>query len=61
MVDNQYQYSVITTPSGISLWVLVRDIDQFNELYSAEVKEFLDQNNFKYVSIKQDDCEPKAH
>ena len=57
LVDNQYQYSVITTPSGISLWVLVRDIDQFNELYSAEVKEFLDQNNFKYVSIKQDDCE----
>lgn len=59
-VDNQYQYSIITTPSGISLWVLTRDVDKFNELYSAEVKDFLDKNNFKYVSIKQDDCQPKG-
>ena len=61
MVDNQYQYSVITTPSGISLWVIVRDVDQFNKLYSSEVKEYLDENNFNYVSIKQDDCEVSAH
>jgi lipocalin len=59
-VDDQYQYSIITTPSGISLWVLTRDVDKFNELYSGEVKEFLDKNNFKYVSIKQDDCQPKG-
>ena len=55
-VDNQYQYSIITTPSGISLWVLTRNIEQFNELYSVEVKEFLDKNYFNYISIKQDDC-----
>lgn len=58
MVDDEYQYSIITTPSGISLWVIVRDVDSFNELYSAEVKAYLDENNFKYVSIKQDDCQP---
>ena len=57
IADDQYQYSVITSPSGISLWVIVRDVDTFNELYSAEVKAYLDENNFKYVSIKQDDCE----
>lgn len=60
IVDDQYQYSIITTPSGISLWVLTRDIEQFNELYSAEVNEFLDENNFNYVPIKQDDCQPKG-
>lgn len=56
MVDNQYQYSIITTPSGISLWVLTRDIDTFNELYLDEVKKYLDANNFNYVSIEQSDC-----
>jgi lipocalin len=58
IVDNQYQYSIVTTPSGISLWVLTRDVERFNELYSNEVTDFLDANNFKYVSIKQTDCQP---
>ena len=29
--NNQYEYSIITTPSGISLWVLVRNINSFFE------------------------------
>jgi lipocalin len=58
IVDNQYQYTIITTPSYISLWVLTRDINKFNELYDKEVKEFLDEYNFKYVPIKQTDCRP---
>ena len=58
IVDNQYQYTIITTPSYISLWVLTRDINKFNELYDKEVKEFLDEYNFKYVPIKQIDCQP---
>jgi len=57
VVNNEYQYSIITTPSGISLWVLVRDIDTFFELYDAEVKTFLNEYNFIYTSIKQDGCE----
>jgi lysozyme C len=60
IVDNQYQYSIITTPSGISLWVLTRDISKFKELYDNEVKEFLEDYNFKYVPITQTDCEPKV-
>jgi lipocalin len=56
IVDNQYQYSIITTPSGISLWVLTRDINKFKELYDSEVKEFLEEYNFKYVPIVQTDC-----
>jgi lipocalin len=55
--DNQYQYTIITTPSGISLWVLTRDIERFNQYYDEEVKEFLDKNNFKYNTIKQTDCD----
>jgi lysozyme C len=61
IVDNQYQYSIITTPSGISLWVLARDIDIFNKLYSDEVKKYLDANNFNYVSIEQSDCQSNSN
>ena len=60
IIDNQYQYSIITTPSGISLWVLTRDIDKFNKLYQYEVKDFLNKYNFKYTSIDQIDCEPNV-
>lgn len=56
IVDNQYQYSIITTPSGISLWVLTRDLDSFNQLYAQEVEDYLYENNFIYVTIKQTDC-----
>jgi len=51
VVDNQYQYSIITTPSGISLWVLVRDIDVFMKYYNTEVEEFLHQYDFKYTQV----------
>jgi lysozyme C len=54
--DNQYQYSIVTTPSGISLWVLVRDLDTFFTLYDSEVQDFLMQNGYKYVEIKQENC-----
>ena len=53
--DEQYQYSIITSPSGISLWVLTRNVDAFYEEYDTEVKEFLSDNNFNYVTIKQDE------
>jgi len=57
VVDNQYQYSIITTPSGISLWVLVRDIDVFMEYYNTEVEDFLLQYDFKYTKVIQDNCD----
>lgn len=57
VVDNQYAYSIITTPSGISLWVLVRDIDTYFALYDAEVRAYLDENKYHYVKIVQSGCE----
>ena len=55
MVNEQYQYTIISVPSGISLWVLARDINQFYENYDEEVKQYLSDNSFKYVSIIQDE------
>lgn len=58
VVNEQYQYSIISVPSGISLWVLTRDIDDFYNKYDEEVKDYLDDNNFKYETIVQDNtCE----
>ena len=57
VVNGEYQYSIITTPSGISLWVLVRDIDTFFELYDKEVRDYLYENHFLYTSIKQENCD----
>jgi len=54
--NNQYQYSIITIPSGISLWVLVRNMNNFAELYDKEITDFLNEYNFKYTAISQDDC-----
>ena len=54
--NNQYQYSIITTPSDISLWVLVRDISSFFELYNTEVIDFLNNYKFKYESVSQTNC-----
>lgn len=58
IVEDQYQYSIITSPSGISLWVLARDIDEFGEYYDNEVRDFLDTYKFRYESVKQTDCLP---
>ena len=51
---DQYQYSIVTTPSGISLWVLARNVDVFLREYDTEVKAFLDAGSYKYVAIEQD-------
>jgi lipocalin len=56
IIDNEYQYTIITTPSCISLWVLIRNMNSFTELYDTEITDFLNEYNFKYDSISQDDC-----
>jgi len=52
--NDQYQYSIITTPSGVSLWVLARNVEVFMREYDTEVKAILDAGEFKYVAIEQD-------
>ncbi len=57
VIDNQYAYSIITTPSGISNWVLARNLTDFATKYDSEVVEYLNGNNYKFVPISQDDCD----
>lgn len=57
-LNGQYQYSIISVPSGVSLWVLARNIEDFYDKYDEEVREYLNENSFKYETIIQDDsCE----
>lgn len=52
--NQQYQYSIVTTPSGISLWVLARNVEIFLREYDAEVRAFLDEGSYKYMAIEKD-------
>jgi lipocalin len=49
----QYQYSIVTSPSGISLWVLARNVREFLREYDTEVREFLEMGGYKYTAIEQ--------
>jgi lipocalin len=49
----KYQYSVVTSPSGISLWVLARNVKTFMQNYAEEVTTYLDEQGYKYVEIEQ--------
>ena len=53
VVDNEYQYSIISAPHGPSLWVLARNVLKFFYLYDDEVKKILDEYQFKYVKVQQ--------
>ena len=54
VVDEQYQYSIISVPTGPSLWVLARDISYFFKVDDNEVRKFLDEYNFNYIQVDQD-------
>ncbi|XP_071479461.1 apolipoprotein D-like [Diadema antillarum] len=41
IVNDQYEYSVVTDSRALSLFVLARDPATFDELYDAEVREYL--------------------
>lgn len=55
--NDQYQYTIVTSPSGISLWVLVRDIASFFDLYDVEVVDFLHKYGFVYRPVSQTNCD----
>lgn len=56
VIDNQYQYSIVTVPSTISLWVLTRDVKLFYTKYNTEVVDFLQEEGFRFVTVKQVNC-----
>jgi lipocalin len=54
--NGKYQYSIISTPFKSSLIVLVRDLNDFENVYKKEIVEYLDYYNFNYIQINQTNC-----
>jgi apolipoprotein D and lipocalin family protein len=55
IVNDQYQYSIITVPSQISLWVITRNVQNFYEKYAKSVLIFLDEQKYRYETILQNE------
>jgi apolipoprotein D and lipocalin family protein len=53
--NDQYQYSIVTVPSQISLWVITRDVQEFYDDYAQMVTGYLDAQKYHYETIVQDD------
>jgi apolipoprotein D and lipocalin family protein len=53
--NDQYQYSIITVPSKISLWVITRNVKEFYAEYAQTVTNYLDAQKYHYETIVQDD------
>jgi lipocalin len=53
--NDQYQYSIITVPSQISLWVIARNVQDFYNEYAQIVINYLDAQKYHYETIVQDD------
>jgi len=59
--SGQYEYSIVSDPFKISLFVLVRDLETFKANYEVDVLSFLEENGFthawnKPVETSQDNC-----
>tara|TARA_Y100000287_G_C14142033_1_gene315202 strand:+ start:172 stop:687 length:516 start_codon:yes stop_codon:yes gene_type:complete len=52
-----YQYSVVSEPNTIFMWVLARNVEDFFENYDEDVQEYLKSNNFKSVKTDQTNCD----
>jgi lipocalin len=63
VVDNQYTYSVVSDNRDLSLFVLVRDVKSYYELYDKEMVEYLALTGFNGPTTSPipvyhgDDCE----
>lgn len=52
--NEQYQYSIITVTSQISLWVITRNVQEFYDEYEKTVTDYLDSQKYHYETIVQD-------
>ena len=46
IVNDQYEYSIVSDNAGLGLFVLARDVPRFNALYKDEVLEYLQLTGF---------------
>jgi len=61
IVNNQYDYSIVSDDKRITLFVLARNVEEFYKKYDDEVKESLNEFGFnkkfnKPIKMEQDGC-----
>lgn len=53
VINDKYQYSIVSVPIGHSLWVLARNVEDFFAIYDDDVIAFLDEYKFNYIKVEQ--------
>ena len=61
VVDNYYDYSIVSDNNALSLFVLTRNVDRFYELYNDDVLISLDEFGFNKlynspIEMNQTNC-----
>ena len=61
LVDNKYEYSIVSDNLALSLFVLARNVDSYYKLYDAEVQKSLQEFGFTKsrnspIAMNQTDC-----
>jgi|UniRef100_A0A6C0CLF9 lipocalin len=62
VINNEYQYSIVSDNLKVSLFVLARNVTEFYDLYDKDVKKSLEQYGFtkninKPIVMEQIDCD----
>ena len=62
IINDEYQYSVVSDPYMLGLYVLARNIDEYYQNYNDEVQEFLNETGFRTlyntpIQVIHDGCE----
>ena len=62
IINDEYQYSVVSDPYMLGLYVLARNVDEYYENYNDEVQDFLNESGFNAlynspVQVIHDGCE----
>lgn len=62
VINNDYQYSIVSDNLKVSLFVLARNVTEFYDLYDENVKKSLEQYGFtkninKPIVMEQNDCD----
>jgi len=55
IINSHYQYSIVTVPSQISLWVITRNVAEFFDAYAKSVVTYLDDHSYRYETILQNE------
>jgi apolipoprotein D and lipocalin family protein len=58
VIDNKYEWAIVSDPVMLSLFVLARDVENFYEKYDSEVLSILTKYGFNdIVTVNHNNCE----